>query len=225
MLDQISADNLPAFTEAFANLDDLEATLYYQIVSERVQVIDALQKKVQSDELEKLIQEHVFKHLWLLDPSWERATTTEFMEQQVQKEFDNIDAGLTAEEKVGRLDIKYRTASGKHIIVELKKFGRKLDSSELMAQVTKYNAALKKLLAATNRDEPIEIICVIGQPLKDWSEPKGREKMLSAKNARVVMYQQLIDNAYKAYSEFLEKRKDAGRVLAIIRSIDESEVI
>jgi hypothetical protein len=228
MLDQISADNLPAFTEAFANLDDLEATLYYQIVSERVQVIDALQKKVQSNELEKLIQEHVFKHLWLLDPSWERATTSEYMEQQVQKEFDKIDAGLTAEEKAGRLDIKYRTASGKHIIVELKRSGRKLETIELIAQVTKYNDALKKLLSATGRDEPIEIICVIGQELKDWSGPNGRkdsDAMLLIKNARVVMYQQLIDNAYKAYSEFLEKRKDAGRVLAIIRSIDEFELI
>ncbi|MGB7987594.1 MAG: ATP-binding protein [Terracidiphilus sp.] len=229
MLDRISADNLPAFTEAFANLDDLEATLYYQLVSERVQVIDLLNKKVQDNELEKIIQEHVFTHLWLLDPSWERATTTEYMEKQVQKEFDNIEAGLSAEEKAGRLDIKYRTSSGRHIIVELKRFGRKLDTAELMVQVAKYNAALKKLLAATNRsNEPIDIICVIGQPLRDWSEPKGREEsdaILKAKNARVMMYQQLINNAYKSYSEFLEKRKDAGRVLAIIQSIDESEVI
>ncbi|MGA9068931.1 MAG: hypothetical protein WB424_01675, partial [Terracidiphilus sp.] len=134
-----------------------------------------------------------------------------------------------AEEKAGRLDIKYRTSSGRHIIVELKRFGRKLDTAELMVQVAKYNAALKKLLAATNRsNEPIDIICVIGQPLRDWSEPKGREEsdaILKAKNARVMMYQQLINNAYKSYSEFLEKRKDAGRVLAIIQSIDESEVI
>jgi hypothetical protein len=227
-LDNISADNLSAFTEAFSNLDDLEATLYYQIVSERVQVIDALLKQVQGNEVEKLVQEHVFKHLWLLDPSWERATTTALMEQQVQKEFDHIAAGLTEDELKGRLDIKYQTTSGKHVIVELKRANRRLDTAEILKQAAKYHSALKKLLIKVKSKDPIEIVCVVGQPLKDWDEPDGREESaetLAAKNIRVVLYHELIQNAYKAYSDFLQKKKEAGRVLDLIMSIDAADLL
>lgn len=228
LLDSISADNLPAFTEAFSNLDDLEATLYYQIVSERVHVIDVLQQKVQDNALEKLVQEHIFKHLWLLDPSWERATTTTYMEQQVQKEFDKIDAGLTPAELKGRLDIKYQTTSGRHVIIELKRANRKLDTTEVFKQASKYHSALKKLLAKTGSNDPIDVICVVGQPLTDWNEPQGAEesaKTLIAKNIRVIMYNQLIQNAHKAYSDFLSKKRETGRVLEIIKSIDASEIM
>jgi len=228
LLDKISADNLPAFTEAFSNLDDLEATLYYQIVSERVEVINVLQDKVQDNALEKLIQEHVFKHLWLLDPSWERATTTAYMEQQVQQEFKKIDAGLTPAELKGRLDIKYQKTSGRHVIIELKRAQRKLDTTEIFKQASKYHSALKKLLAKIKSNDPIEVICVVGQPLSDWGEPQGRDesdKTLAAKNIRVTMYNELIDNAHKAYSDFLSKKQDAGRVLDIIKSIDASEIM
>jgi hypothetical protein len=87
---------------------------------------------------------------------------------------------------------------------------------------------LKKLLAKIKSNDPIEVICVVGQPLIDWNEPDGREesdKTLAAKNIRVVLYNELIQNAHKAYSDFLSKKQDAGRVLDIIRSIDASEII
>ncbi len=226
-LDSISPENLTAFTEVFASLDDIEATLYYQIVTERIGVIEALQKFVELNELEKVVQKHVFNHLWLLDTSWERASGTAYMEQQVQKEFKNIDAGLTKEELKGRLDIKYRSTSGKHVIIELKRADRRLDTAELYKQAAKYNAALKKLLRNLDRsNEPIEIICVVGQPLKDWDEPNGKEESaetLAAKNTRVVLYEELLENAYKSYQDFLVKKKEAGRVLNLIKSIDAAD--
>jgi hypothetical protein len=83
-------------------------------------------------------------------------------------------------------------------------------------------------LAKINSNDPIEVICVVGQPLTDWNEPQGAEesaKTLAAKNIRVVMYNQLIQNAHKAYSDFLAKKQQAGRVLEIIKSIDASEII
>ncbi|WP_036740127.1 MULTISPECIES: hypothetical protein [unclassified Paenibacillus] len=82
-LDKISVENLQALSEVFGRLDDLEAFLYYQIIKERIEVIRVLQDKVDANDLEKVIQEHFFNHLWLLDPSWERATDSDYMEERI----------------------------------------------------------------------------------------------------------------------------------------------
>ena len=228
-IDALSPENLAAFAEIFSDLDDIEATLYHQIVNERIQVIEALQEKVEANDLEKIIQKHLFEHLWLLDPAWERTTGTEYMEQQVEKEFGKLDAKLTADEKKGRLDIKYRSTSGKHIIIELKRADRKLSGYELLQQTSKYRNALRKILTQMDRPhEGIEVVCVVGQPLSDWDEAGGRKEsagMLSEKDTRVVTYQELLDNSYKAYQAYLDKKKEAGRILKVIQTIDEAELI
>jgi hypothetical protein len=227
-LDQVTPENLGAFAAIFEDLDDIEATLYHQIVSERIQVIDALQEKVESSELEKIIQKHLFDHLWLLDPSWERTTGTEYMEQTVDKEFEKIDAGLTPDERKGRLDIKYRITSGKHLIIELKRADRVVSSFELMEQVNKYRSGLRKLLNRTGKgQEPMEVVVVVGRELSDWVEEGGRDESARAMaqiGTRVVMYQELLENAHKAYRAYIDKRKEAGRILKVIQSIDASEM-
>jgi len=224
-LDQVSTENLQALTQIFTNLDDIEATLYHQIVKERVQVIRTLREKVEENAREKAIQQHLFDHLWLLDPSWERAATSEYMERTLQKEFESIDAGLSEEERAGRVDIKYRTASGKHIIVELKKADRVLNTPVLQNQVMKYRSALRKLLQATGRpNEPFEIVCVVGRALSDWQSSEDRrdsEEALKAYDTRVIMYQELIDRAYQAYQEYMERNVEAGRISRLIGQIED----
>lgn len=101
--------------------DDLEATLYYEIAKSRVDVIQSFKGLVDNDEKEKVLQRYLFEHLWLLDPSWERIDGSPIMESRVNQEWDKIDAGLSEEEKKGRMDIKYRSSAGKHIIIELKR--------------------------------------------------------------------------------------------------------
>jgi hypothetical protein len=226
-LERISPENLAALGEIFGNLNDIEATLYHQIVKERIEVIKTLQEKVEEAALEKVVQEHLFKHLWLLDPSWERATHNSYMEQQVAKEFGDIDAGLTPEEKAGRLDLKYLLTSGKHVIVELKRADRVVATEELLVQIGKYRSAVQKLLDAAGRGrEPVEFVCLVGRPLRDWVDEKTREesrRLLAIRDARVLRYQELIGNAYRAYEEYLEKDAAAGRVYALIRTLDEDE--
>ena len=175
-LDRISAENLEALTEFFTEYDDIEATLYHQIVRKRLAVIHALNERVEEPAKERVIQEHLFTHLWLLDPSWERATETPYMEQQVTTEFGNIDADLSDEEQRGRIDIKYKTISGKHVIIELKKADVAVTSKSLFNQVDNYRAALQKLLVETGQHhDPIEIVCVVGRKPTDWSEFNGRQ--------------------------------------------------
>lgn len=228
-LEKITPEKLDVFSKIIIDLDDIEASLYYQITKERIQIIEALIEKVDENVLEKIIQQHLFDHLWLLDPTWERATETPYMERAVTEEFEKINAKLSVEEASGRLDIKYKTSSRKHIIIELKKADRRVSSTELITQISKYRSALIKLLKnAGQENEPVEVVCVVGRELKDWSEPNGREeseKMLAAKGTRTVLYAELIQNAYKAYKAYVEKKKEAGKVYELIRSIDESDII
>jgi hypothetical protein len=223
-LDAIDAENLDRLATIWGALDDLEATLYHRIVTERLQVIDKLNEHVEGDALEKVVQRHLFEHLWLLDPSWERATDAAYIEQAVEKEFNKLKAAAPSKEKSGRVDLKYRKTSGTHVIVELKRPGRTVTSYDLIPQVTKYREALRRELAKAHRDaEPIEVVCIVGKELRDWSETNGREeseKLLAAKGIRVVMYQELLDGASKAYATYIEKRVDAGRVQALLDAID-----
>lgn len=224
-LEALDGTELEEFVKIFQDIDDIEATLYRQIVMSRVEVIRSLKEKVDQNSREKILQQHLYDHLWLLDPGWERADTTEFMEQQIEKEFGKIDAGLSDDEKKGRVDIKYRTTSGKHLIIELKRAERVVSSYELMKQCDKYRKALAKILRNIDRDhEPIEVVCVVGRPLSDWGDiPKDRDESIAAmekKHIRVVLYQELIESAERSYQAFLEKKKEAGRIFELIQKID-----
>ena len=225
VLDRISPDNLAAVADFFTDHDDIEATLYHQIVRKRLDVIKELQEKVDESAIESVIQKHLFTHLWLLDPSWERATETPYMEQQVTTEFGKINANLSDEERRGRVDIKYKTTSGKHVIVELKRAGRIVSSTEIVEQTGKYRRALQKVLREVEKpSEPIEVVCVVGRELRDWQYPRGREEsdaMLAAKETRVVMYQQLIENAQASYKEFIGKKQETGRVYRLIQELEQ----
>ena len=227
-IDQITTENLDALRSIFQSLDDLEATLYHQILRERIKVVDAMRSKIEENAKEKVIQEHVFDHLWLLDPAWERATETPYMEQTISAEFDRIDAGLTEEEKAGRVDIKYRKVTGKHVVVELKRADVVVSVFDLAAQINKYRTALQKFLAETGRShEPLEFVCIVGRPVREWAQPDGQklvEETLQPLNARVVLYQELIDGAYRQYQEFIERNKAAGRVARLLEAIDEWEM-
>ena len=226
-LDNISVEDLKVFSKIFSEHDDIEATLYHQITTGRLKIIEVLKSHVEEPALEKVIQEHLYEHLWLLDPSWERGTETPYMEEKVKTAFGQIDAGLTKEEKDARFDIRYKKTSGKHIIIELKKSDRILRYTDVMQQLDKYKEALSKLLTATKQDgEPIEGICLVGRPLKEWANPERRveiERTMAVQNYRVVMYQELIEDSFRSYRAYLETRKDTNRVSKLIQDIENSE--
>ena len=222
-LDQITPENLDAVTQIFAALDDIEASLYYRIVQERLRVIKTLHTQVADNAKEKVVQKYLYEHLWLLDPSWDRATETPLMEQNVQREFAKLDAGLTDEEKRGRYDIKYKMTSGKHVIIELKRADRRLDQYDLLKQVEKYGEALRKLVQAIGKNEPVEIVCIVGEPLTQWENAEQKERSrrtMAEQNVRVVLYHELIEDAYRSYQAFLDKNREAGRVYRLIQNIE-----
>ena len=81
-LESIGDENLESVIRMFRELDGLETTLYGQIVQQRIAVIRALQEKVDRNAKERVIQEYIFDHLWLLDPSWERTESSELMRSE-----------------------------------------------------------------------------------------------------------------------------------------------
>ena len=85
------------YQKAFATFDDFEAAQYHQISRGRLEIIQRF-IGVAEKEKERLIQQYLFDHLWLLDPSWERIPTTSRMEEGVKKEFGSLDAELTEDE-------------------------------------------------------------------------------------------------------------------------------
>ena len=94
----------------------------------------------------------------------------------------------------------------------------------MTAQVDNYRNALEKLVAATGRNEPVEVICIVGKPLEQWEISPAKEKeskeAMKARNIRVIRYQELIENAYRNYKDFLEKNPEAGRTYRLIKNIE-----
>ena len=227
-LENLTANDMTVIAKIFYDLDDFEATLYHRIVDERLKIVQALKKAVDDNALEKVLQEHIFSHLWLLDPSWERATaTTPYMESTVGKMFEDVKKHLTQEERNSRVDIKYTTAQGKHVIVELKRADAVLTTNAMWAQLDRYRRAFTKVVAQhEDVPGPLEIVCVIGSDLMEWQDPNERvvtADTLKAIGARVVTYQQLINNSEASYREFLVRHQEAGRLSRLIQEIDEWE--
>ena len=150
------------------------------------------------------------------------------METRIKDALGGVYDSLTADQRRARLDIYYSTTGNKHVIIELKRASRVLVTSDLRAQIYKYRTAALKVLQSTGKDEPLEFVCVIGRPLRDWSETAdGRDvsrQSLEALSARVVMYEELIENAQQAYQDYLASADDAGRVYRLIESIERDDV-
>lgn len=208
-----------------ADRDSLEASMYGDIVKNRLAVIRGLQGLTEADQKEKTLQKYLFNHLWLLDPSWERVDNTEKMEtsfsnamQELEKEADFKDV-----DKLGRVDIAYRTTAGKHLIIELKRAGRKMELGDLQKQGWRYVDKVKKILAARGELSPdVEVIFVIGEALKEETNNPDRLKSAMesiSPGSRVTHYDALIHNAQKAYQDYLAKDEQLAEFDRIIEQI------
>ncbi len=224
-LDRIDDRNLQAALDTFRELDVLEVTLYGQIVEQRLAIIRKLQMHVETDQLERILQELIFDHLWLLDPHWERVESTALMETRVTKMFEAINADLTPEEARARIDIGFRKTAGKYVVVELKRPSVRVTLAQLTPQIRKYYNGLFKILSQTGEAQnPIEIVILLGQRPVEWDDPKGPEQVsgeLANYDARFVLYDELLHNAYQAYRDFEQKRAATNALQVLFQSIDD----
>jgi hypothetical protein len=223
-LERITDENFETAISIFEDLDNLEATLYGQIVQQRIQVIKVLEEKVDINALEKAIQEYLFDHLWLLDPAWERADGSELMERPVTQMIEEETASLSQEERDGRLDIGYRKSAGQHIIIELKRPERSVTTAQLIVQTDKYLSGMDKLLRQQGRgSEQVSIVILLGKEPSDWTTDAMRhrwQESLKIHQCRVVFYEQLLIDARQTYQDYMENRDIVDTLSEIIRAID-----
>ncbi|MBM0636870.1 hypothetical protein LNU06_01670 [Campylobacter sp. VicNov18] len=222
-LNQINNDNLETFLEIFNSYKDIEVGVYYTIISQKLKIIQSLKEKIQNNEKERILQEHIFDNLWLLDPSWERGTQNAQMEEviqvQAEKESDKI--------KKGRIDIHYRKTAGEHLIIELKRTSVNITLPEIISQLDTYKMALKDKLKLINKEnEIIECIFICGKLPRDWQDlnkKKEDQDALKAKRIRLLTYDELIEQSYNAYKEYMDEEQESARILKILKEIDQMQ--
>lgn len=228
-LDNLSSITAVDLLPLLGQQETYEAGLWVDILRSRIEAVSHLQNLKNKDEKEKVLQEHLFKNLWLLDASWERATTGGTMEEDLR----NIEPGLFAkdpddEEIKGRIDIRYGTLAGRHVIVELKRYSVDPDVTELAKQGGKYVQALKSLLEQKQREtevDNIEVIFVLGKKPKTktpgLSSPEDYIKSQFASiHGRYVTYDAMIDQAKHQYEEYLAASKKAQELDDLLGSLD-----
>jgi len=225
-LENIKDESLEQILDIFKNIDDLELSYYGQIVKSRLGVIRTLQNKLEQNAKERVLQEYIFDHLWLLDPGWERTKGSEHAETKVNKFLKQNTDALEGAEKNARIDIGYRTTSGKHVIVELKRASVAVAVDDLTKQIRKYRDGVKTILEKTTfRDWPIEIICLVGEPPPEWKDSSGTgrqgvEASLKAVGARLLFYDELLTNTQQAYGDYLDEHKKIDKLWEVFESID-----
>jgi hypothetical protein len=207
----------PEFAEIFASLNDIEETYYHDITTSRLEVIDHFKGIVDDAELEKVAHKFLFRNLWLLDPTWGRVTGSEEMEKVLTEELRKIDPDA---EEGARLDITFRTGSGKCVIVELKRPGKHVPFDVLLSQGRKYRNAVLSWIAShpdafgfRGRAPPIDLYFLVS---KSPVLSEDDEKSLAAYNGQVLTYDGLITNARKAYEEYLQVHATTSRIDQLI---------
>ena len=227
ILEEIEDQSVEQILEIFKDIDDLQLSYYGQIVNLRLNIIKKLIELLKDDAKEKEIQMYVFQHLWLLDPSWERVTGTEVMESSINQWLKESTARLSEEERRARIDIGYRTASGQHVIIELKRKSASISIGRLIDQIGVYREGLVNKLSEMDQQSsklPIDIVCVVGKAPRGWHTPDGRERIqtsLSGFGARLVLYDEILTNAKRVYSEYLETQKNVDPLWQIFKEIDD----
>ena len=220
-LDKMSeSQDLDALLKILGDVDKLEAVHYLNITRSRVEVLKKFQDLVDENTKERVIQEYLFDHLWLLDPAWERAGQDKRMEEKFKTACGGADAGLTKDEENARVDIRYRTHAGMHIIVELKRYGVKVNIHDLAKQIEKYNNAMQKILKERQEDgSQIGIVCVLGTEPSSGGDTKTKQEHLKLHNGRYVTYESLIRGSMNAYKEYVEKWERVKNIKDLVESI------
>lgn len=135
-IEQIKDDDFTGYLQAFESHDELEAQLYYEISKGRLDIIKSFEDLGEDDVLEKVLQKFLFQHLWLLDPSWDRAATDPVMEAEVKKAvLDGAEFNKEYMNEIGRVDIQYRKSGGEHVIIEMKRAGRVCDTVDFILRL------------------------------------------------------------------------------------------
>ena len=206
-----------------SDVDALEGSLYLEIIRGRLEVLRKFTGLVDANARERVLQQHLFENLWLLDPGWERAAGSERVEQTLKKDYKEWADDLSARASRGRVDIRYKTNGGEHMIIELKRARRKLSAFELLEQGNGYRDALRHLLTKMGKPhDAISVVFVVGEPVNEYAKPDGAQfvkEVLAPIHGRVVHYEELIADATDAYAEYLKEKEKVDTIGLILEQL------
>ena len=110
-----------------------------------------------------------------------------------------------------------------HVIVELKRPKVQLSKTRIEEQVKKYMSAIRKYLGEINEpQEPLHGVCIVGKLPSGWQDPYERkrdEESLRPHSIRIITYEELINNAYSAYSKFISASEELRSLRSLIDEI------
>lgn len=229
-LDQLSEIDTKQLLHFLGELGEYEASLWTDILRARIEGIRKLEQQVDKNVYEKEVRDFLFDNLWLLDPAWERATGSPTMEEDLR----NIAPGILAIDRdeaeiKGRMDIRYRTITGSHIIVELKRPDRSLSLNDLLEQGNKYFSALKSVLRKQDKlNEGIQVFFILGDEPRIKNEHNFADDTEYINNqllpigGRIMKYEALIANARSQYADYLSASQKASKLEQLLASLDET---
>lgn len=206
------------FAAIFASLDHVEESAYAEITRQRLEVIKKFAEITNNPAtLEKVAQQYIFEHLWLLDPTWDRVTSRAEMEKTLTSFLKKTQPDSTG----ARLDITYRASSGRHIVVELKKPTKtSLNYSDLYTQVYKYKDAVEAYYKQNEPNKPVpplDIYLLVAKTPSGFDEAKRQS--LAAVNGHFITYAQLINDAKNSYQQYLDVTNITGPLETILKKL------
>lgn len=223
-LKELSSFNAEVFRPILKSIDDIEESYFYDVTKQRLGIIEKFESLKDNNEKEKVIQQYLYEHLWLLDPAWERTTET-YIEKNLSNE---LKQACPENDSGARLDIAYKNIAGKHIIIEMKKEipSYQIDIYDLIKQGNKYIDATKQwYLIHNNQNEisGIEVYFLVGTKIKNKIyQTTSKERvngLLRESNAVLLTYDELITRSRTSYAEYLNKKSEIQKIKDIIDNI------
>jgi hypothetical protein len=218
-LEQVTDILSPEFAAIFAGLDQVEETAYAEITRQRLAVIRRFAEIADDPAvLEKVAQKFLFRNLWLLDPTWPR----EGGHAQMELTLTNYLKKKVPDSKGARLDISYRSSSGRHVVVELKKPGKKdLKFVDLYDQANRYRQAIDAYYEQHEPNKPkpaLDVYLLVARTPTNFDE-KMRQS-LETINGKILPYAQLINDAKATYESYLATAATVGSLEDVLRELE-----
>lgn len=223
-LEKLSHVDIESFRPLLSSIDDIEESYFYDVTKQRLGIIEKFEALKNDNEKEKVIQQYLYEHLWLLDPAWERTTKT-YIEQQLS---DELKQACPENDSGARLDIAYKNIAGKHIIIEMKKEipNYQIDIYDLIKQGNKYIDATKQWYSNNQNHSDIlgiEVYFLVGTKVKNKIyQNTGKERingLLRESNAVLLTYDELITRSRNSYAEYLQRKNEIQKIKDLLDNI------
>lgn len=208
-------------------IEKSEVTKAFELAKQRISAIKELEKMLEEKELkEKFFEEHLYRHPWLINPYWNQKTSNQDSFNVIrQKYYQNIDK--EGNQHRNFIDILIETAEEQYpIIVELKKNTptnhAKIKYTDIYDQIQRYRQALIQNLPnniqESIKEEEIKVYFIISEDAglqgggNTITFSQSEIQHLKSLNIELLKYNQIINNAYSSYDEFIKIIKQEKKI-------------